>query len=140
MNLGDLTDLITAELIRVDSYTSRLYVWLRNYRFLTCLYARISSTFDFRKYRQSWSKQEIHRRRVMKITWVIKRILLLLFQSPGSWLTESIQWVMIQVTEMYETNGDFLVFRSVGSPVSIDPIIQTIRTLMSSYKPPSHEL
>ena len=97
MKLGDPTDLVTEKIMRAVICTSRLYVWLRNYRFLTCLYAGIPSTLDFGNYRQNWSKQEINGKRVMKVIWVIERILLL------PW----IQWAIIQVIGKCETNGDF---------------------------------
>ena len=72
--------------------------------FFTCFSEGISLTLDFGKYRQSWSKQKINDKRVIQVIRVIVKILLL------PW----IQWM-----ERYETNGNFLVFRSVGSLVSL---------------------
>ena len=37
-----------------------------------------------------------------------------------------IQWVKNQVIEKYETNGDFLVFRSIGSLVSLIQVTKKI--------------
>ena len=118
MNLGDPTDPATEQLIRAAIYTNRLYVWLRNYKSHTCLYAEIPSTLDFWNYRQNWSKEEENGIRVTKMILVIERILLL------PW----IQRVMIYLTERYETNGDFLVFRSVGYFVSLIQVSKQIET------------
>ena len=101
---------------------SCLYVWLRIYRFLTCIYTRIPSKLDYRKYR------EINGKRVIKVIQVIERILLF------PW----IQWVMIQVLERYETG--FFDFQIIWITRITNPSVQTNRTLMSLYKPPSHEL
>ena len=75
---------------------------------------------DFGKYRQNWSREEVHRKRVIQVIWVIVRILLL------PW----IQWVMIQVIERYKTNSFFSVEISWITRIT-DPSVQTNRPLMS---------